>query len=128
MIIRCARIDRFVFDGYVHSSRTAQEWIREAESRTPWFTIELFADFFLCFYLANPQADYSGEATPFHRWLVGELQKQFFLPDYPSPDDWRSERFLQNGAQIAHVADRKLRTGSQAEKTRGTAAQDDRNE
>ncbi|MGF9714033.1 hypothetical protein [Paenibacillus naphthalenovorans] len=78
MIIRCARIDRFVFDGYVHSSRTAQEWIREAESRTPWFTIELFADFFLCFYLANPQADYSGEATPFHRWLVGELQKQFF--------------------------------------------------
>lgn len=78
MIIRCARVDRFVFDGYVHSSRTAQEWIREAEARTPWFTIELFADFFLCFYLANPQTDLGGEATPFHRWLVGELQKQFF--------------------------------------------------
>lgn len=78
MIIRSARVDRFVFDGYVHSSRTAQEWIREAEARTPWFTIELFADFFLCFYLANPQTDRGGEAAPFHRWLVGELQKQFF--------------------------------------------------
>jgi uncharacterized protein with von Willebrand factor type A (vWA) domain len=78
MIIQCARIDRFVFDGYVHSSRTAQEWIRETKSSAAWFSVELFADFFMCFYLAKPQIDSSQEATPFHRWLVGQLRKQFF--------------------------------------------------
>ncbi len=41
MIIRCARIDRYVFDGYVHSSRIAQEWVREAQAKTPWFSVEL---------------------------------------------------------------------------------------
>ncbi|MEC0212165.1 hypothetical protein ABEX47_10460 [Paenibacillus ehimensis] len=78
MIIRSAKIDRYVFDGYVHSSRTAQEWIREAKAQTPWFSVELFADFFMCFYLARPEIDRSQEAPPFHRWLVAELQKQFF--------------------------------------------------
>ncbi|MDQ1909159.1 hypothetical protein RAC89_01430 [Paenibacillus sp. GD4] len=78
MIIRCARVDRYVFDGYVHSSRTAQEWIREAEAKTPWFSIELFADFYMCFYLPQPVTDRSQEAPPFHRWLVGELRRQFF--------------------------------------------------
>ncbi|WP_426454001.1 hypothetical protein ACP26L_16140 [Paenibacillus sp. S-38] len=78
MIIRAARIDRYVFDGYVHSSRTAQEWIRQAQAQTPWFSLELFADFFMCFYLANPETERGTDATPFHRWLVGALQKQFF--------------------------------------------------
>jgi uncharacterized protein with von Willebrand factor type A (vWA) domain len=78
MIIQCARIDRFVFDGYVHSSRTAQEWIRETKSTAAWFSVELFADFFMCFYLVKPDVDRSQEATPFHRWLVGQLRKQFF--------------------------------------------------
>ncbi|MCZ8515935.1 hypothetical protein O9H85_26755 [Paenibacillus filicis] len=78
MIIRCAKIDRYVFDGYVNSSRTAQEWIREARARAPWFSVELFADFFMCFYLAQPETDRSTEASPFHHWLVEALQKQFF--------------------------------------------------
>ncbi|WP_372812801.1 hypothetical protein [Paenibacillus sp.] len=78
MIIRSTRIDRYVFDGYVTSSRTAQEWIREAEKRTAWFSIELFADFYMCFYLARPAEDAHAEATPFHRWLVRELRKQHF--------------------------------------------------
>ncbi|UUZ79045.1 hypothetical protein LJK88_27835 [Paenibacillus sp. P26] len=64
MIIRCARIDRYVFDGYVHSSRTAQEWIREARRTAPWFTTELFADFFMCFYLQRPEIDRGQEASP----------------------------------------------------------------
>jgi len=78
MIIQCARIDRFVFDGYVHSSRTAQEWIREAQATTAWFSVELFADFFMCFYLAKPEIDRSRDAAPFHRWLIGRLREQFF--------------------------------------------------
>jgi uncharacterized protein with von Willebrand factor type A (vWA) domain len=78
LIIRCAKVDRYVFDGYVHSSRTAQEWIREAQVKTPWFSIELFADFYMCFYLPQPTIDRSQEATPFHRWIVGELRRQFF--------------------------------------------------
>ncbi|MFE5317440.1 hypothetical protein ACFQ88_01910 [Paenibacillus sp. NPDC056579] len=78
MIIQCARIDRYVFDGYVHSSRTAQEWIREAQATTSWFSIELFADFFMCFYLPKPEVDRSQDATPFQRWLIGELRKQYF--------------------------------------------------
>ncbi|UUZ94844.1 hypothetical protein LJK87_10155 [Paenibacillus sp. P25] len=78
MIIRCARIDRYVFDGYVHSSRTAQEWIREARRTAPWFTTELFADFFMCFYLQRPEIDRGQEASPFHRWLVDALRKQYF--------------------------------------------------
>ncbi|TDF99652.1 vWA domain-containing protein [Paenibacillus piri] len=78
MMIQCARIDRYVFDGYVHSSRTAQEWIREAQSAAAWFSVELFADFFMCFYLPQPEVDRSKEAAPFHRWLIGQLRKQFF--------------------------------------------------
>ncbi|MDF2963896.1 MAG: hypothetical protein K0S39_5631 [Paenibacillus sp.] len=78
MIIQCARIDRYVFDGFIHSSRTAQEWVREAQLSTAWFSVELFADFFMCFYLTQPEVDRSKDAAPFHRWLVGQLRKQFF--------------------------------------------------
>jgi uncharacterized protein with von Willebrand factor type A (vWA) domain len=78
LIIRCTRIDRYVFDGYVHSSRMAQEWIREAVHQAPWFDLELFADFFLCFYLNKPEIESTGEEAPFHRWLVLTLCKQYF--------------------------------------------------
>ncbi|MEK3917054.1 hypothetical protein [Paenibacillus sp. FSL H7-0331] len=78
MIIQCARIDRYVFDGYVHSSRTAQEWIRETKGSAAWFSVELFADFFMCFYLPKPEINRSQEAAPFHHWLVGQLRRQFF--------------------------------------------------
>ncbi|UJF35889.1 hypothetical protein [Paenibacillus hexagrammi] len=78
MIIRCTRVDRYVFDGYVHSSRSAREWMREAMRQAPWFDVELFADFFMCFYLAKPEPDGTVEASPFHRWLVLTLQKQYF--------------------------------------------------
>ncbi|MFD0697036.1 hypothetical protein ACFQZT_23480 [Paenibacillus sp. GCM10027628] len=78
MIIRCTRVDRYVFDGYVHSSRVAQEWMREAVRQAPWFNLELFADFFMCFYLTKPDIDGTVEETPFHRWLVITLRKQYF--------------------------------------------------
>ncbi|WP_281887365.1 hypothetical protein [Paenibacillus sp. YYML68] len=78
MIIRSTRVDRYVFDGYVTSSRSAQEWIRQTKTRTAWFSIELFADFYFCFFLAKPEEDAHAEATPFHRWLVRELRKQLF--------------------------------------------------
>lgn len=78
MIIRCTRVDRYVFDGYVHSSRAAQEWIREARKQATWFQIELFADFFMCFYLDKPEIDGTREETPFHRWLVLNLRNQYF--------------------------------------------------
>jgi uncharacterized protein with von Willebrand factor type A (vWA) domain len=56
----------------------AQEWIREAVHQAPWFDLELFADFFLCFYLSKPEIESTGEETPFHRWLVLTLCKQYF--------------------------------------------------
>lgn len=46
MIIRCTRVDRYVFDGLIRSSRTAQEWMQEAKQQADWFNVELFADFF----------------------------------------------------------------------------------
>ncbi|UKS29082.1 hypothetical protein LOZ80_09195 [Paenibacillus sp. HWE-109] len=78
MIIRCTRVDRYVFDGYVHSSRVAQEWMREALRQAPWFTLELFADFFMCFYLTKPDIDGTAEETSFHRWMILTLRKQYF--------------------------------------------------
>lgn len=78
MIIRCTRVDRYVFEGYVHSSRVAQEWMREAVRQAPWFTLELFADFFMSFYLTKPEVDGTVEETPFHRWMVLTLRKQYF--------------------------------------------------
>lgn len=78
MIIRSTRVDRYVFDGFIRSSRAAQEWIQEAKQQAPWFNVELFADFFLCFYLPKPEIDPGCEATPFHRWLVDTLRKQYF--------------------------------------------------
>jgi len=78
MIIESARIDRYVFDSYVAASRTAQEWIREAERVAPWFTPELLADFFLCFYLPRPTVAAGEGEPPFHRWLVAGLLKQHF--------------------------------------------------
>ncbi|GFZ87550.1 hypothetical protein GCM10008018_37160 [Paenibacillus marchantiophytorum] len=78
MIIRCTRVDRYVFDGYVHSSRVAQEWMREAVRQAPWYTLELFADFFMCFYLTKPDIDGTAEETSFHRWMILTLRKQYF--------------------------------------------------
>jgi uncharacterized protein with von Willebrand factor type A (vWA) domain len=78
MIIRCNRVDRYLFDAYLHSSRVAREWIEEAKSRAPWFDRELLADFFLCFYLPQPEIDQTQEAAPFHRWMVQTLRKQYF--------------------------------------------------
>ncbi|MEC0232532.1 vWA domain-containing protein [Paenibacillus alba] len=78
MIIRCTRVDKYVFDGYVHSSRVAGEWMREAVRQAPWFTLELFADFFMCFYLSKPDIDGTIEETPFHRWMIMTLRKQYF--------------------------------------------------
>jgi uncharacterized protein with von Willebrand factor type A (vWA) domain len=78
MIIRSTRVDRYVFDGFIRSSRTAQEWIQEAKQNASWFNVELFADFFLCFYLDKPEIDPGKDAAPFHRWLVDTLRKQYF--------------------------------------------------
>jgi len=78
MIIRCTRVDRYVFDAYFLSSRTAQEWVAEASRRAPWFEQELFADFFLCFFLEKPEVDETKEATPFHRWMIRTLLQQHF--------------------------------------------------
>jgi len=84
MIIRSTRVDRYVFEGYVHSSRVAQEWMREAARQAPWFQVELFADFFMCFYLPKPEPDSGAEDAPFHRWLVLTLLKQhFYLTIHP---------------------------------------------
>ncbi|KIL39932.1 hypothetical protein SD70_17080 [Gordoniibacillus kamchatkensis] len=78
MMIECTRVDRYVFDGYVRSSRTAHEWLREARRQAPWFTEELFADFFFAFYLAEPRPGYAPDVPPFHRWLVETLVRQYF--------------------------------------------------
>ncbi len=78
MIIRCKRVDRYLFDAYFHSSRVAQEWVAEARAKTPWFETELLADFFLCFYLSQPEVDATQEATPFHRWMIRTLLRQYF--------------------------------------------------
>lgn len=78
MIIRCKRVDRYVFDAYLRSSRVAKEWMTEAKRRAPWFDHELLADFFLCFFLQQPEVDETQEATPFHRWMVRTLLKQYF--------------------------------------------------
>jgi uncharacterized protein with von Willebrand factor type A (vWA) domain len=78
MIIRASRVDRYLFDAYFYSSRTAQEWMEEARVRAPWFDRELLADFFLAFYIAEPEIDRTQEASPFHRWMVQSLMKQYF--------------------------------------------------
>ncbi|MEJ8546249.1 hypothetical protein [Brevibacillus borstelensis] len=78
MIIRASRVDRYVFDGLCYSSRTATEWMEEARQRAPWFSRELLADFFLSFFLPAPEIDQTREATPFHRWMVQTLRKQYF--------------------------------------------------
>lgn len=78
MIIRASRVDRYLFDTYLASSRTAQEWVREASARASWFDLELLADFFLVFYLEKPEVDLSQEANPFHHWMIRTLMKQYF--------------------------------------------------
>ncbi|MED4582476.1 hypothetical protein P9578_06720 [Brevibacillus choshinensis] len=78
MIIRASRVDRYLFDTYLASSRTAQEWVQEAKVRAPWFDLELFADFFLVFYLEKPEVDLTEEASPFHHWMIRTLMKQYF--------------------------------------------------
>ncbi len=78
MIIRASRVDRYLFDAYQYSSRTAREWMEEAKARAPWFDRELLADFFLAFYLVHPEIDQTQAAPPFHRWMVQTLMKQYF--------------------------------------------------
>ncbi|MED1949512.1 hypothetical protein [Brevibacillus centrosporus] len=78
MIIRASRVDRYMFDTYLASSRTALEWVGEAKARAPWFELELFADFFFVFYLDKPEIDLTQEATPFHHWMIRTLMKQYF--------------------------------------------------
>ncbi|KQL49848.1 hypothetical protein AN963_09150 [Brevibacillus choshinensis] len=78
MIIRASRVDRYLFDTYLASSRTAQEWVQEAKTHAPWFDLELFADFFLVFYLEKPEVDLTEGATPFHHWMIRTLMKQYF--------------------------------------------------
>ncbi|WP_019119533.1 hypothetical protein [Brevibacillus massiliensis] len=78
MIIRCHRVDQYVFDAYFHSSRVAIEWIEEAKQRAPWLDRALLADFFLCFFLENPEIDETKEVPLFHRWMVRHLLKQYF--------------------------------------------------
>ncbi|USG68239.1 hypothetical protein NDK47_13550 [Brevibacillus ruminantium] len=78
MIIRASRVDRYVFDGLCYSSRTAREWMEEAKKQAPWFSRELLADFFLSFFLQSPEVDQTKDATPFHRWIVQALRKQYF--------------------------------------------------
>ncbi|WP_421617851.1 hypothetical protein ACAF76_010320 [Brevibacillus sp. TJ4] len=78
MVIRASRVDRYLFDTYLASSRTAQEWVEQARTHASWFTIELLADFFFVFYLEKPEVDASQESTPFHKWLVRSLMKQYF--------------------------------------------------
>lgn len=78
MIIRASRVDRYLFDAYQYSSRTAREWMEEAKARAPWFDRELLADFFLAFYLVQPELDQTQNTPPFHRWMVQTLMKQYF--------------------------------------------------
>ncbi|MGE5701715.1 MAG: hypothetical protein ACM32O_04225 [Clostridia bacterium] len=78
MIIRAKRVDRYVFDAYLFSSQTAKDWMTEAKARAPWFDTELFADFFLSFYLQQPETDETQEAPPFHKWMVRTLRRQYF--------------------------------------------------
>lgn len=78
MIIRCNRVDRYLFEAYYHSSRVAQEWIIEARNKAPWMEEELLADFFMAFYLPQPELDQTQSAPPFHRWMVQTLLRQYF--------------------------------------------------
>ncbi|QGG58030.1 hypothetical protein [Paenibacillus sp. B01] len=78
MLIRCARVDRYQFDGFVRSSRTAREWMREAERQVPWFDLELFADFFMSFYLPDPAFEHPAGGDPFHRWMLAALRRQHY--------------------------------------------------
>lgn len=78
MMIRSTRVDRYVFDAYLFSSQSASEWMAEARLRAPWFDTELFADFFLCFYLAQPEVDETKEVPPFHKWMLRTLRRQYF--------------------------------------------------
>lgn len=67
-----------MIDAYLYSSQTAKEWLTEAKMRAPWFDPELFADFFLCFYLREPELDETREAQPFHKWILRTLKRQYF--------------------------------------------------
>ncbi|MDH6351810.1 VWA domain-containing protein [Brevibacillus sp. 1238] len=78
MMIRASGVDRYLFETYLAASRTAQEWVLEAQTRAEWFDRELLADFFLVFYLEKPEIDASQESIPFHHWLIRMLMKQYF--------------------------------------------------
>ncbi|WP_312116559.1 hypothetical protein [Brevibacillus reuszeri] len=78
MIIRASGVDRYLFENYLKSSRTAQEWVDEARAHASWFDLELLADFFLVFYLEKAEVDQTQEVTPFHHWMIRSLMKQYF--------------------------------------------------
>lgn len=78
MIVRTSQVDRYLFETYLSSSRTAQEWVEQAGQQASWFDLELLADFFFVFYLPKPEIDQTQEATPFHKWMIRTLMKQYF--------------------------------------------------
>lgn len=78
MFVRHQRIDRYVFDAYFRSSRTAKEWVEEAKRKSPWFSEALLFDFFLAFYVKQPEVHEASDATPFHRWMIRSLLRQHF--------------------------------------------------
>lgn len=78
MMIRASGVDQYLFDTYLASSRTAQEWVEQAKSRAAWFNLDLLADFFLVFYLDKPEIDSTRDGPPFHHWMIRTLMKQYF--------------------------------------------------
>lgn len=78
MIVRTSQVDRYLFDQYLSSSVTAQEWVEQAHLYASWFDLELLGDFFFVFFLPKPEIDQTEEATPFHKWLIQTLMKQYF--------------------------------------------------
>ncbi|HZG57492.1 hypothetical protein [Paenibacillus sp.] len=76
-MIRHANVDRYVFDRLLDADADARERLRTARKRAPWFTTELFADVFYCFYLPHPSEEAGTDAPPFHRWLVKTMMRQY---------------------------------------------------
>ncbi|MBG9790416.1 vWA domain-containing protein [Brevibacillus laterosporus] len=78
MFIRHQRVDRYVFDAYFRSSRMAKEWVEETKRKSPWFSEPLLFDFFLAFYLKQPEVNEASDVSPFHRWMIRSLLRQHF--------------------------------------------------
>ncbi|MCR8985573.1 hypothetical protein NW801_11030 [Brevibacillus laterosporus] len=78
MFVRHQRVDRYVFDAYFRSSRIAKEWVEETKRKSPWFSEALLFDFFLAFYLKQPEVNEASDAASFHRWMIRSLLRQHF--------------------------------------------------